>query len=533
MMPSAPARPNPDALLKQARREGRGKLKVFLGASPGVGKTYEMLSEAGALKRGGRDVVIGVVETHGRQETVALLGDLEQVPARTVEYHGRTLHEMDLDAVLARKPGLVLVDELAHTNIPGSRHPKRWQDVEELLAAGIDVFSTVNIQHLESLNDTVTSFTRVRVRETVPDSVLEQAELEIVDIPPDELIERLKEGKVYVPEEASRALGHFFSRSNLAALRELTLRQGAQAVDARMLDDLDAEAAQGTWAAGERVLVAVSELPGCEALVRAAKRLADSQRAKWTALHIETPRSATFDGAQRKQVAGVLQLAGELGATVASLPATSVLEGLKTYAAQHRITQVVVGKSNRSRWFELRHGSVVDRLVRDTPGIHLRRAARRRGCNQPPREQPAQPHRHCPAKCAGECGAGGVRPEAVGSRHCEGNRGCSSRGDRDRLRCTNHLLAKRLEGPCSGAGCPAAGTQRHRHRGCRVGRSTRPARRDRNTDADGLGLAFPAAQGRPDDTGCRRRDISHRRNPDPRRSDAAPSRPSRPGDTGA
>ena len=257
-------RPDPDALLRQAEQEARGKLKVFLGAAPGVGKTYEMLSEGAARKRAGTDVVIGVVETHGRAETEALVVGHEVVPRRMIDYQGRKLAEMDIDAILARRPQLVLVDELAHTNAPECRHPKRYQDVEELLAAGIDVFSTINVQHIESLNDVVASFTRVRVRETIPDRILESAEIEVVDIPPDELIERLKDGKVYVPDEATRALAHFFSKSNLSALRELALRRAAQAVDAQMLDYVRSHALAGNWAGGERIVVAVSELPGAD-----------------------------------------------------------------------------------------------------------------------------------------------------------------------------------------------------------------------------------------------------------------------------
>jgi two-component system sensor histidine kinase KdpD len=362
-------RPSPEALLREAAQEGRGKLKVFLGAAPGVGKTYEMLTEGAARRRAGVDAVIGVVETHGRAETEALIGDLEIVPRQELDYQGRMLAEMDIDAILARRPGLVLVDELAHTNAPGCRHAKRYQDVEELLKAGIDVYSTVNIQHLESLNDVVASFTKVRVRETVPDRVLENAEIEVVDIPPDELIERLKEGKVYVPHEATRALGHFFSKSNLSALRELALRRAAQAVDTQMLDYLRAHALAGTWAGGERVVVAVSELTSAESLVRAAKRLADALRAPWTAVHIETPRDAGFNEEDRRRLAATMQLAAQLGAEVASVPATSPIDGLKNFVIETRATQLVLGKSARSRWFELRHGSVVDRLVRETPGI--------------------------------------------------------------------------------------------------------------------------------------------------------------------
>lgn len=362
-------RPDPDALLRVAAQEGRGRLKVFLGAAPGVGKTYEMLTDGRARLKAGVDVVVGVVETHGRVETEALTDGYEIVPRQEIDYQGRTLTEMDLDAILERRPGLVLVDELAHTNTSGSRHPKRYQDVAELLAAGIDVYSTINIQHIESLNDVVASFTRVRVRETVPDRVLEQAEIEVVDIPPDELIERLKDGKVYIPDEATRALGHFFSKSNLSALRELALRRAAQAVDAQMLDYVRGHALAGTWAGSERVLVAVSELPGADLLVRSAKRLADALHAPWTAVFIETPRSKTFDEQKQRRIATVLNLASQLGGMVATLPSASVLEGLKSYAREARATQLIVGKSARSRWFELRHGSVVDRLVRETSDV--------------------------------------------------------------------------------------------------------------------------------------------------------------------
>ncbi|NJR80106.1 sensor histidine kinase [Sphingomonas corticis] len=365
----AAGRPDPDALLRAAAQEGRGRLKIFLGAAPGVGKTFEMLSEGLARRRDGVDVVVGVVETHGRAETEALTRGHEIVPRRAVAYEGRTLFEMDLDAVLARAPRLVLVDELAHTNAPGSRHAKRHGDVEELLAAGIDVYSTLNIQHVESLNDVVAGFTRVRVRETVPDGILEAAEIEVVDIPPDELIERLKAGKVYLPQEATRALDHFFSRSNLSALRELALRRAAQAVDARMLEDVRALGLGGTWAGGERIVVAIGELPGADALVRAAKRVADGLHGPWTALFVETPRAAAFTDAQHRRVAATMTLAAQLGGAVATVPAPSVVEGIRHFLADARATQLVLGKSRRSRWFEWRHGSVVDRLVRDSPGV--------------------------------------------------------------------------------------------------------------------------------------------------------------------
>lgn len=363
------ARPDPDALLRAAAREAKGRLKVFLGAAPGVGKTYEMLSDGAARRGAGVDVVVGVVETHGRRETEAKVDGFEIMPRKPIAYQGHTLAEMDIDAILARRPQLVLVDELAHTNAPGSRHDKRYQDVEELLAAGIDVYSTLNIQHLESLNDLVASFTKVRVRETLPDRVIESAEIEIVDIPPDELIERLREGKVYVPDEASRALGHFFSKSNLSALRELALRRAAQAVDAQMLDYVRANAVGGTFAVNDRLVVAISEQAGAIELVRAAKRLADALRAPWTAVHVETPRDAAFTPAESARLAEAMRLASQLGAQIETIPAESALAGLRQFAGEARATQLIVGKSRRSRWFELRHGSIVDRLVRDAPGL--------------------------------------------------------------------------------------------------------------------------------------------------------------------
>lgn len=385
-------RPDPDALLRAAAQEGRGRLKIFLGAAPGVGKTYEMLSEGASRRRDGVDVVIGIVETHGRAETEALIRGHELVSRRDVAYEGRTLREMDIDAILQRRPRLALVDELAHTNAPGSRHPKRYQDVEELLAAGIDVYSTVNIQHVESLNDIVASFTRVRVRETVPDSIFEMAEIEVVDIPPDELIERLKAGKVYLPSEATRALGHFFSKSNLSALRELALRRAAQAVDARMLDDVRALGLGGTWAGSDRIVVAISELPGCEALVRAGKRVADGLRGPWTAVFIETPRAAHFTDEQHARVAAAMTLATQLGGAVATIPAENVVTGIQSVLVDLRATQLVLGKSNRSRWFEFLHGSVVDKLVRDTPDVtvHVMPMPNSEAAAQRVRRRPAQ-----------------------------------------------------------------------------------------------------------------------------------------------
>jgi two-component system sensor histidine kinase KdpD len=366
-------RPSPEALLRAAQREARGKLKIFLGAAPGVGKTFEMLREGAERLKAGTDVVVAVAETHGRAETGALLEPFEVLPRRQIDYRGHALMEMDIDGVLARRPELALVDEFAHTNVEGSRHPKRWQDVMELLDAGIDVYTTLNIQHVESLNDVVASFTRVRVRETVPDSVFDGAEIEVVDLPPDELIDRLKEGKVYIPDEATRALGHFFSKPNLSALREMALRRAALSVDRALLDELDAGAVPGAYAGGERVLVAVSELPGSDSIVRAAKRLADALRSPWQAVFIETPRSLSFNEDQKRSVADTLRLAASLGATIATVPAESVIEGLTRQVQETRATQLVLGKSVRSWWFELRHGSVVNAMLRagDGLGVHV------------------------------------------------------------------------------------------------------------------------------------------------------------------
>ncbi|MBC7520916.1 MAG: sensor histidine kinase KdpD [Sandarakinorhabdus sp.] len=355
--------------MRAARRESRGRLKILLGASPGVGKTFEMLREGAELAKAGRDVVVGIVETHGRADTEALVAPFEVLPRRSISHGPHTLTELDIDALLARAPDVALVDELAHSNAPGSRHPKRWQDIEELRDAGIDVLTTVNIQHVESLKDVVASFTQVRVRETVPDAVFDDAEIELVDLPPDELIERLKAGKIYIPEEASRALGHFFSKSNLSALREMALRRAAQTVDRQMLDHVRSIGAQGQWAASERIVVAIGDQPGAETLVRTAKRLADALDAPWTALVVETPRSASLSAAVRDRVAAALKLAATLGGSIATVPAADVTAGLAGYLREVHATMLVIGKTSRSWWFELRHRSVVDTLVRDLAGI--------------------------------------------------------------------------------------------------------------------------------------------------------------------
>jgi two-component system, OmpR family, sensor histidine kinase KdpD len=369
-------RPSPEALLEAARREESrsGRLRIFVGAAPGVGKTYEMLQTAHRRKKDGYDVVVGVVETHGRNETEALLEGLEVIPRRRIEYKGQSLEEMDLDAILARRPQIVLVDELAHTNAPGSRHPKRYLDVQEILDNGIDVYSAVNIQHIESLNDVVAQITRVRVRETVPDAVFDRADsVELIDLTPEDLIARLKEGKVYVPKQAERALEHFFSPANLTALRELALRRTAERVDEQLLAEMRARAIAGPWPAGERILVCVSEDRRAAGLVRYAKRLADRLRAPWTALYVETTRSMQLNEEQRDRVADTLRLAQGLEGEAVSIPggARRLADDVIAYAQANNVTHIIVGKSSRSRWFEILHGSIVHDLVRSCGSISV------------------------------------------------------------------------------------------------------------------------------------------------------------------
>ena len=369
-------RPSPEALLEAARREERriGKLRIFVGAAPGVGKTYEMLQQAQARRKDGYDVVIGIVETHGRRETEALVSGLEIVPRRHIEYKGQLLQEMDLDGIIARHPQIVLVDELAHTNAEGSRHPKRYLDVEELMSNGIDVYTTVNIQHIESLNDVVAQITHVRVRETVPDAVFDRADaVELVDLTPDDLIQRLKEGKVYVPRQAERALEHFFSPANLTALRELALRRTAERVDEQLLTEMQAHAIQGPWAAGERILVCISEDPRAAGLVRYAKRLADRLHGPWVALYVEGRRAVQLSEEQRDRIADTLRLAEALGGEAVTLPASDrrIADDVIGYAQSNNVTQIVIGKSTRTRWFEILHGSVVHDLARRSGNISV------------------------------------------------------------------------------------------------------------------------------------------------------------------
>jgi two-component system, OmpR family, sensor histidine kinase KdpD len=359
-------RPDPDALLKEVQREEtkRGSLKIFLGYSPGVGKTYAMLNEAHVLKRRGEDVVVGIAETHKRIETETLLKNLEIVPPRRVEYQGIVLEELDLDAILARRPAVVLVDELAHTNAAGSQHPKRYQDVEELLDHGIDVYTTLNVQHFESLNDVVEKITGIRMRETLPDTFLDRAdEVQVVDIPLEELFERLKEGKVYIPQQAQRAIDNFFQRGNLVALRELMLTHVAHKIDAELLNYMRSKAISGPWAAGERVMVCIAPSPYSKELLRKGYKIARDAHAEWYAVHISTPSLKEMSNQDKTYLNEALNLADELGAKIATLSGTDVAKEILRFAREYNITHIVIGKPLRFRLFGFWKGSPASRLL--------------------------------------------------------------------------------------------------------------------------------------------------------------------------
>jgi two-component system sensor histidine kinase KdpD len=376
MMAQDPQRPDPDDLLARVQaeeeRQARGKLKVFLGYAAGVGKTYAMLEAAHQRLDEGIDVVVGYAETHGRAETGLLLQGLEVIPRQQLEYRGTVQTEMDLDAVLARRPQLVLVDELAHTNVPGSRHTKRYQDVDELLAAGIDVYTTVNIQHLESLNDVVAQITGVTVRETIPDRILDMVDsIELVDLPPEELIRRLQEGKVYVSDQAARAVRKFFRPGNLTALREMALRHTAAQVDDDMRAYKKAHSIFHTWAATDRLLVCISANPLSERLVRTGRRLATQLDVEWFVLYVETPQQAHLSEAERDRVARTMRLAEGLGAKTVMIPGRSIAESILDYARSHNVTKIIVGKSPGRRWLDILRGSVVNRLIHHSGEIDV------------------------------------------------------------------------------------------------------------------------------------------------------------------
>jgi two-component system sensor histidine kinase KdpD len=369
-------RPDPDELLRRVveerARQQRGELTLFFGAAPGVGKTYAMLEAARAAVAEGQRVLAGIVETHGRYETAALLSGLELLPRRRVAYRGVDFEEFDLDAALALRPDVILVDELAHSNAEGSRHPKRWQDVEELLEAGIDVLSTLNVQHVESLNDVIAKITGIVVRETVPDSVLERAhEIKLVDLPPDDLLERLRDGKVYVPAQAQRAIEHFFRKGNLIALRELALRQTAERVDAQMRAYRKEQGIEQTWAVAEQILVAVSPSPFSARLVRAARRMAGSLHARWYAVYVEPRDARRLSREAEARLSQNLRLAERLGADVVTLSGSDAAEALLRFAREHNITKIIAGKPLTgglvSRW----RVSLVDRIVRQAGDIDV------------------------------------------------------------------------------------------------------------------------------------------------------------------
>lgn len=370
----AHTRPDPDELLKSLPRDAanRGRLKVFIGASAGVGKTYAMLGEAHQHLQRGINVVIGFIETHGRQETEALVVGLPSVPLREILYKGATLHEPDIDAIIAQQPDLVLIDELPHTNAPESRHKKRWQDIEELLDAGIDVYTAMNIQHLESLNDVVAQVTGVRVLETVPDAFIDRAEeIEVIDIPPGELQQRLKEGKVYVPDKVDQALDGFFKTSNLTALRELALRRAADTVDAEMQRLRTQEGASGPWATRERVVVCVAPNRMASRVVRAAARLGAASHAEMIAVTVDSDRQAGRSDSERSHVTDALELAKRLGMEVVTLSGHDIVAEVFRFAQKRNATLVVVGKPIRPRWKELLFGSVVDEMVRASGDVDV------------------------------------------------------------------------------------------------------------------------------------------------------------------
>jgi two-component system sensor histidine kinase KdpD len=368
-------RPSPDELLARIKAEEQqkkqGKLTIFLGYAAGVGKTYAML-EAAQRRKNDIDLVVAYVETHGRVETEALLKGLEIVPRKQLEYHGIKVSEMDLDAVLARRPQLALVDELAHTNAYGSRHPKRYQDIEELLDAGIDVYTTLNMQHVESMRNTVAQITGVWVRETIPDTIVDRAaEIKLVDLPPDELLERLKQGKVYVPEQIAHALNDFFRKGNLTALREITMRVAAEHVDKQVQVYRQTHAVRGPWPTAEHIMVCIGPGPLGNRLVRNGRTLASQLDAEWFAVYVETPGIIPLSSAQQNRLDATLRMAQRLGAKSMKLQGDSVVPTIIEFANSHNVGKVVVGRPQRSRWLELFRGSVSDRLIRQSENVDV------------------------------------------------------------------------------------------------------------------------------------------------------------------
>ncbi len=369
-------RPDPEELLGRAvseeERQCQGKLKIFFGAAPGVGKTYAMLEAAQRRREEGVDIVAGVVETHGRKETEALLAGLEILPRRIHLHRGREIPEFDLDAALTRRPSLIIVDELAHTNAPESRHKKRWQDIQELLCAGISVYTTVNVQHLESLNDIIRQIAGVTVRETLPDSFWDRAdEIELIDLPPDDLLQRLQEGKVYIPEQAQKAMEHFFRKGNLIALRELALRRTAEQVDEQMESYRRDAGVREIWPATERILVCIGPNPRSIRLIRAARRMAAGLRAEWIAVHVEAPSHIRPSQGDLRLLAEHMRLAESLGAQTATLTGRKASEEILNYARQRNISKIIVGKPTHPRWKDKLLGSLLDEIIRGSGDIEI------------------------------------------------------------------------------------------------------------------------------------------------------------------
>ncbi|HPN01914.1 MAG TPA: DUF4118 domain-containing protein, partial [Methylotenera sp.] len=380
-------RPDPDQLLdkinKEAEKQKRGRLKIFFGACAGVGKTFAMLAAARSLRLQGVDVVIGIVETHGRSETESQISGLEVLPLKKLEYRGRDLSEFDLNAALLRKPALILVDELAHSNVEGSRHPKRWQDVEELLSTGIDVYTTLNVQHLESLNDIVGQITGIRVNETLPDKVFDMAdEVILVDLPAEELLQRLQSGKVYLPQQAERAGKNFFRKGNLIALREMALRRTADRVDSQMQEYRSNSAIQQVWQAKDRILVCVGIGSESERLVRVSARLAQSLKSDWLAVYVEIPRLQRISDDKRDHMLKTLKLAESLGAETSTLSGTDIANTLLTYARERNVSKIVVGKSTRSTISRLITPGLVDELTNQATDIDIHVVSRERALTE-------------------------------------------------------------------------------------------------------------------------------------------------------
>ena len=385
-------RPDPDELINRIKEEearaARGKLKIFFGASAGVGKTYAMLSAARQQLQLRPDTVIGVVETHGRKETEALLEGLKRLPLKEVTYRDKVLKEFDIDGALARKPALILMDELAHSNVPGSRHPKRWQDVEELLSSGIDVYSTVNVQHLETLNDVVGGITGVRVWETVPDHVFDAAdEVVLVDLPPDELLQRLKEGKVYMPHQAERAIQNFFRKGNLIALRELALRRTADRVDNQMIQYRRDKSVAPVWQTRESLLACIGPGEGSDRIIRSVARIATKLDVPWHVIYVETPELRHLSDSRRQRILKNLRLAQETGAETASLSGSDAIDTIVDYAHEHNLAKVVVGRDHAHAW-QPWYRSFADRIGRRSPDLDVIEIAREEGQFDRSREEP-------------------------------------------------------------------------------------------------------------------------------------------------